>query len=154
MDLSVPQRHEARTPFQDLCTCSSLCLAHCPRLTADGPMDMSVSGLSCHILKETLPDPPLHHRSTSSLPVGCFHRVLSSSFMAFLTVALDCAVLNRSVMSDFATLQTVALQAPLSVGFSRQEYWSGLPFPPSGNLPNPGIKPQSLALQADRFFTV
>ena len=74
--------------------------------------------------------------------------------MAFLTVALDCAVLNRSVMSDFATLQTVALQAPLSVGFSRQEYWSGLPFPPSGNLPNPGIKPQSLALQADRFFTV
>ena len=44
---------------------------------------------------------------------------------------------------------TVALQAPLSMGFPRQEYWSGLPFPPTGNLPDPGIKPTSLTLQAD-----
>ena len=43
----------------------------------------------------------------------------------------------------FATLQTVARQAPLSMRFSRQEYWSGLPRPPSSNLPNPGIKPES-----------
>ena len=48
-----------------------------------------------------------------------------------------------------ATLWTVALQAPLSMGFSRQEYWSGLPFPSPGDLPNPGIKPGSPALQAD-----
>ena len=41
----------------------------------------------------------------------------------------------------FATLWTVALQVPLSIGFSRQEYWSGLPFPTSGDLPNPGIEP-------------
>ena len=40
----------------------------------------------------------------------------------------------------FATPWTVAHQAPLSMGFSRQEYWSGLPFPSPGNLPNPGIK--------------
>ena len=40
-------------------------------------------------------------------------------------------------------------QAPLSMGFSRQEYWSGLPFPSKGTLPNPGIKPWSPALQAD-----
>ena len=40
-------------------------------------------------------------------------------------------------------------QTPLSMGFSRQEYWNGLPFPLSGNLPNPGIKPESPALQAD-----
>ena len=46
------------------------------------------------------------------------------------------------------TLRTVALQAPLSVGFSRQEYWSGLPFPSPGNLPNPRIEPGSPALQA------
>ena len=38
----------------------------------------------------------------------------------------------------------MARQAPLSMGFSRQEYWSGLPFPPPGHLPNPGIKPASL----------
>ena len=49
----------------------------------------------------------------------------------------------------FATLWTVARQSPLSMGFSRQKYWSGLPFPSPGDLPNPGIKPGSPALQAD-----
>ena len=44
---------------------------------------------------------------------------------------------------------TVAHQAPLSMGFSRQEYWSGLPFPSPGDLPDPGIKPRSPALQED-----
>ena len=48
-----------------------------------------------------------------------------------------------------ATPWTVAHQAPLSMGFSRQEYWSGLPFPSPGDLPNPGIEPGSPALQAD-----
>ena len=48
-----------------------------------------------------------------------------------------------------ATPWTVAHQAPLSMGFSRQEYWSGLPFPSPGDLPDPGIKPSSPALQAD-----
>ena len=53
-------------------------------------------------------------------------------------------------MSDsFATLWTVAHQAPLSMGFSRQEYWSGLPFPSPGDLPDPGIKPAFPALQVD-----
>ena len=50
-------------------------------------------------------------------------------------------------MSDsFATPWTAAHQTPLSVGFSRQEYWRGLPFPTPGDLPNPGIEPMSLAL--------
>ena len=49
----------------------------------------------------------------------------------------------------FATPWTVAHQAPLSTGFSRQEYWSGLPFPSPGDLPYPGIEPRSPALQAD-----
>ena len=44
----------------------------------------------------------------------------------------------------FATLWTVACKVPLSMGFSRQEYWSGLPFPSPGDLSNPGIKPESL----------
>ena len=50
------------------------------------------------------------------------------------------------------TLWTIAVQAPLSVGFSRQEYWSGSPFPPPGDLSDPGIKtasPVSPALQVD-----
>ena len=49
----------------------------------------------------------------------------------------------------FATPWTVAYQAPPSMGFSRQEYCSGLPFPSPGDLPNPGIKPESPALQTD-----
>ena len=49
----------------------------------------------------------------------------------------------------FATPWTVAHQAPLSMGFSRQEYWSGLPFPSPGDLPDPGIEPGSPILQAD-----
>ena len=49
----------------------------------------------------------------------------------------------------FATLWTVAYQAPLSMGFSRQEYSSGLPFPSPGDLPDPGIEPRSPTLQAD-----
>ena len=60
-----------------------------------------------------------------------------------------------SYVQLFVTPWTVALQAPLSMAFSRQEYWSGLPFPTPGDLPDPGIKPvspQSLALAA-RFFT-
>ena len=50
------------------------------------------------------------------------------------------------------TLWTVALQAPLSMGFSRQEYWSGEPFPSPGCLPDPGIEPESPAL-AGGFIT-
>ena len=49
----------------------------------------------------------------------------------------------------FVTPWTVAHQAPLSMEFSRQEYWSGLPFPSPGDLPDPGIELGSLALQAD-----
>ena len=49
----------------------------------------------------------------------------------------------------FATPWTVAYQASLSVGFSRQEYWSGLLFPSPGDLPDPGIEPRSPALEAD-----
>ena len=49
----------------------------------------------------------------------------------------------------FVTPWTVAYQTPPSMGFSRQEYWSGLPFPSPGDLPNPGIKPRSPALEAD-----
>ena len=58
-------------------------------------------------------------------------------------------MLSRSVMSDCVTPWTVAHQAPLSMGFSRQEYWSGLPCPPPGDLPHPRIEPKSPALQAD-----
>ena len=55
--------------------------------------------------------------------------------------ACERAQLPRSYL--FVTLWTVAHQAPLSMGFSRQEYWSGVPCPPPGDLPDPGIEPTS-----------
>ena len=64
-------------------------------------------------------------------------------------VAVAVAVSRFSRVRLFATLWTVALQAPLSVELSRQEYWSGLPCPPPGDLPDPGMEPGSPALQAD-----
>ena len=58
-------------------------------------------------------------------------------------------VKSLSRVGLFVTPWTVAHQAPPSMGFSRQEYWSGLPFPSPGDLPDPGIEPRSRALQAD-----
>ena len=57
-----------------------------------------------------------------------------------------------TVKLDSDTPRTVAHQAPLSMEFSRQEYWSGLPFPSPGDLPDPGIEPGFPALQKDYFF--
>ena len=57
-------------------------------------------------------------------------------------------------MSDsFASPWTVAREAPLFLGFSRQEYWSELPFPSQGDLPDPGIEPRSPVLQADALLS-
>ena len=56
---------------------------------------------------------------------------------------------SLSCVQLFATLWTVACQAPPVIGFSRQEYWSGLSFPSPGDLPEPGIEPRSPALWAD-----
>ena len=76
-----------------------------------------------------------------SIPkTNCYLNILSNSLFLSL-VAKSCPT--------FATPWTVAYQAPLSMGFPRQEYWSGLPFPSPGDLSNPGIKPRSPALQAD-----
>ena len=57
--------------------------------------------------------------------------------------------ISPSVVSDSVTPGTVAHQAPLATGFSRQGYWSGLPFPSPGQLQDPGMEPGSPALQAD-----
>ena len=77
-------------------------------------------------------------------------------FFRKLKIELPCAVPSCfSCVRLFATLWTIACQALLSMGFSRQEYWSGLPCPPPGDLPNSGIKPMSLTSSAlvGRFFT-
>ena len=64
--------------------------------------------------------------------------------------SLICAeVKSLSRVRLFATPWTVAYQAPPSMGFSRQEYWNGLPFPSPGDVPDPGIEPWSPEFQAD-----
>ena len=79
-----------------------------------------------------------------------FSRIILFQIRESPSIKHVCPVI--SVVSNSATPWTVAPQAPLSMEFSRQEYWSGLPCPPSGDLPNPGIEPESpvsSALQAD-----
>ena len=75
-----------------------------------------------------------------------------SDFVLYVWVCVYVCAQLLSLVRLFATPWTVAHQAPLSMGFPRQEYWSGLPFPPPEDLLNPGIKPMSPAL-ADEFFT-
>ena len=76
---------------------------------------------------------------------------LSSQTQLYPMLAFDkiscCCLVGKLCQSE--TSWIVARQAPLSMGFSLQEYWSGLPFPPPGDLPDPGIEPGSPALQAD-----
>ena len=73
--------------------------------------------------------------------------------LKFLRKKVKSEIVSYSVVSDSATPWTVAHQAPLFMGFSRQEYWSGLPFPPQGNLPDAGIKSRSLSLKADSLLS-
>ena len=65
------------------------------------------------------------------------------SFKKSLPLMSSACAQSGSYVWLFATPQIVARQAPLSMGFSRQEYWNGLPFPPPGHLPNPEVKPGS-----------
>ena len=81
-----------------------------------------------------------------------FDKCLICSILCSPSLLLRKLKLNACMLSCFshaqlsATLQTAAHQAPLSIGFSRQKYWIGLPFPPPGDLPGPGIKLGSLSL--------
>ena len=97
--------------------------------------------------------------TSDSQPLGAWTVSISSvlSCGAKQSMCLNaCALVHFSRVRLFVTLWSVACQAPLSMGFSRQEYWSGLPFPSAGHLPNPGIKPispASPALQVDSWPT-
>ena len=97
-----------------------------------------------------------HRRQPTRLPhpwdspgknigVGCHFLLQCMKVKSESEVAQSCPTL--------ATPWTVACQAPLSMGLSRQEYWSGLLFPSPGNRPKPGIEPTSPALQADSLST-
>ena len=75
--------------------------------------------------------------------------------MNYMNISNTVCAQSLSHVRLFVTLWTVACQAPLSMGFSRQEFWSGLPFSPPGDIPDSGIKPSYLksSALAGRFFT-
>ena len=97
--------------------------------------------------------------SVSVSSLASFPKLPGFTFYRFLSCIFNSV--HASVLSHFSrvqlcvTLWTVAHQAPLSMGFSRQEYWSGLPWPPPGDLPDPGTEPVSLTSPAlaGGFFT-
>ena len=94
--------------------------------------------MGCHCLLQGILN--LTKLATTSRPLFRAQHILLYS---------ACVLSLYSCVRVFVTLWSVAQQAPLSMGFSRQEYWSGLPFPPPGDFPNPGMEPMSPALKAD-----
>ena len=99
-----------------------------------------------------LPSQPRDRTQVSHTGGRFFAIWATKGIQKFLNTGCVC-VLSRSVMSDsFAAPWTIAHQAPLSLEFSRQEYWSGLPFHPPGHLPDPGTESVFLAL-AGRFLS-
>ena len=102
---------------------------------------------------------PLCLCSNGTLSINAFpDRSMRWQFLALaIHVHLACmCVKSLQSFQLFMTLCTMASWAPLSMGFSRQEYWSGLPCPPPGNLPGSGVKPASLVspMLASRFFII
>ena len=117
-----------------VCVCV-LCLVTQSCLTLCGPMDCSPPSSSVH---------------------GNFPGGRTTDFWVLLPCqslwqAALCLFSHKVISDSFATPWTVAHQGPLSIGFPRQEYWGGWPFPPPEDLPNSGFQPTSLAL-ASRFF--
>jgi len=82
-----------------------------------------------------------------SLPGSSVHGIFQGRVLEWVAFPSPCVSFSR--VQIFVIPWTVALQAPLFMEFSRQEYWSGLPFPSPGDLPDPGIESMSPALQAD-----
>ena len=109
-------------------------------LDANTPCQRGLGAKGC--AESVPPSVPLRERGQSGTSPGP-----RASCAVFRSVGV-----SHAAMTDFATPRTVAHQAPLSAGFSRQQYWSGLPFPSTGDLPNPGVEAGSPALKEDSFI--
>ena len=104
--------------------------------------DVFVGGGVLHVL-------PFHHLDLLS------YYCVEIDLISFIYNLYACMLGRFSHVQLFATIWTVVCQAPLSKGFSREEYWSGLPCPPPVNLPDPRTEPESLVSPAleDQLFT-
>ena len=153
-----------------------------PRGGYQTPLDWTLLGTGSENLErqwqQTLPQTPGVRFPSCQAPAISFYPPVSCNlnrqlqtivetrlliFKSFLSLFLNSSSWNCLLLANFcvamlshvwffATLWTIALKVPLSVGFSRQEYWSGLLFPSPGDLPDSGIEPASPAL-AGVFFT-
>ena len=129
-----------------------LCLVALPCLTLCDPMDCSPPGSSVHgVLQARILEWIAISSGGSSPPrdrnwVSCIAGRLFTIWATGKTCSISLLLLlcHFSHVRLSVTPWTVAYQAPLSMGFSRQEYWNGLPFPPLGDLPDPAIEPESL----------
>ena len=111
----------------------------------------SLSCLFCFYRQTPLkrPTPHLHHPfSLKTFPSGC----IPNTERSYIRCEKHACVLSSTVLSDSVTPWTAACQASLPMGSPRQQYWSGLPFSPPGDLPDPRIKTASSPF-AGRFFT-
>ena len=88
-------------------------------------------------------------KNKKSQKIGLTLELMCKEYSLFIygSETVSCSVMSHSLQPH----GTVPCQAPLSMGFPRQEYWSGLLFPSPGDLPHPGIEPESPTLQADSF---
>ena len=115
-------------------------------LTRDQPWKSGVSGIWRQGSKPGGRTPP--HRSNVTRKMSSFvkWKVIAILLLCVMKIKLDNNKWNRNILYQSWSPWTVACQAPLSMGFSRQKYWSGLPCPPLGDLPNPEIEPVSLMM--------
>ena len=108
------------------------------------------TGVDCHFLLQG--SFPTHGLTRVSCVAGSLYQLSYKGShnigWGVLKMSTRLMSVSHSVVSDSVIPWTIALGAPLSMEFSRQEYWSGLPFPSPGDLPDPMIEPQSPALQA------
>ena len=112
-------------------------------ITLQTPLSM---GFSRQEYWSRLPFPPPGNRLNPGIEPAS-PALAGGFFTTVLPIWCVCYLLNHVWL--FMTPWTIAHHAPLSMGFSRQEYWSGLPVPSPGDLPGPGIEPRSSTLQAD-----
>ena len=109
------------------------------------PPPLSLRSQSILVLMSYLKKPPFGDEKTSLISSLCSCQEARLKVKVNVLVAQSCLTLCD-------LMNCIARQAPLSMGFSRQEHWSGLPAPSPGDLPNPGIEPKSPTLQADSLL--
>ena len=103
----------------------------------------------CKVMRQVWRNKAVRDKKADSCSLCKYITILTLYYSCNSRVSDSCCLVRLlSCVRLFATPWTIAYQAPPSMGFSRQEYWSGLPFPSPGDLPNPGIEPRSPALRA------